>query len=45
VPGRWKEEFLKSDNNVIVHITKIREKIEEDPKHPIYIKTGTEYKI
>ncbi|MED1204498.1 response regulator transcription factor [Heyndrickxia acidicola] len=43
----WKEEFLNSDNTVMVHITKIREKIEDDPKHPIYIKTiwGVGYKI
>lgn len=43
----WKEEFLKSDNNVMVHITKIREKIEQDPKRPIYVKTvwGVGYKI
>lgn len=43
----WKEDFFKSDNTVMVHITKIREKIEEDPKHPIYIKTvwGIGYKI
>ncbi|WML34401.1 response regulator transcription factor [Clostridium sp. OS1-26] len=43
----WKEDFLKSDNNVIVHITKIREKIEPNPKSPIYIKTvwGVGYKI
>lgn len=43
----WKEDFLKSDNNVMVHITKIRDKIEQDPKHPIYVKTvwGVGYKI
>jgi two-component system response regulator VanR len=43
----WKEEFYKSDNTIMVHITKIREKIEEDPKKPIYIKTvwGVGYKI
>ncbi|CEG27084.1 response regulator transcription factor [Bacillus sp. B-jedd] len=43
----WKEDYLRSDNTVMVHITKIREKIEEDPKHPIYIKTvwGLGYKI
>lgn len=43
----WKEDFYKSDNTVMVHITKIREKIEEDPKQPIYIKTiwGVGYKI
>lgn len=43
----WGEQFYKSDNTVMVHITKIREKIEEDPKKPIYIKTvwGVGYKI
>lgn len=43
----WEEDFYKSDNTVMVHITKIREKIEEDPKKPIYIKTiwGIGYKI
>lgn len=43
----WKENFFKSDSAVMVHITKIRFKIEDDPKHPIYIKTvwGVGYKI
>ncbi|MCZ6944387.1 response regulator transcription factor [Bacillus mycoides] len=43
----WKGAFYKSDNTVMVHITKIRDKIEEDSKHPIYIKTvwGIGYKI
>ncbi|WHY72818.1 response regulator transcription factor [Fictibacillus enclensis] len=43
----WNEDSFKSDNTVMVHITKIREKIEADPKHPIYIKTvwGVGYKI
>lgn len=43
----WKNDFFKSDNTVMVHITKIRNKIEEDPKQPIYIKTiwGVGYKI
>lgn len=43
----WGEDFFKSDNTIMVHITKIREKIEEDPKKPIYIKTvwGVGYKI
>ena len=43
----WGENFFKSDNTIMVHITKIREKIEEDPKKPIYIKTvwGVGYKI
>lgn len=43
----WKEEFFKSDNTVTVHITNLREKIEADPKAPVYIKTiwGVGYKI
>ncbi|MFJ7982852.1 response regulator transcription factor [Lysinibacillus xylanilyticus] len=43
----WKENYFKSDNTVMVHITKIRFKIEDDPKYPIYIKTvwGVGYKI
>ncbi|MFC9539083.1 response regulator transcription factor [Lysinibacillus sp. NPDC056959] len=43
----WQENYFKSDNTVMVHITKIRFKIEDDPKNPIYIKTvwGVGYKI
>jgi DNA-binding response OmpR family regulator len=43
----WKEPFLMSDNNVMVHITKIREKLHDNSKAPIYIKTiwGAGYKI
>ena len=43
----WKEEFFKADNTVTVHITNLSEKIEVDPKAPIYIKTiwGVGYKI
>lgn len=43
----WGADFYRSDNTIMVHITKIREKIEEDPKKPIYIKTiwGLGYKI
>lgn len=43
----WKEEFFKADNTVTVHITNLREKIEANPKSPIYIKTiwGVGYKI
>ncbi|KUL09334.1 hypothetical protein CHCC20331_1457 [Bacillus paralicheniformis] len=35
---------MKSDNNMMVHITKIREKIEEDPKHPITLKLERDIK-
>lgn len=43
----WNEPYLNSDNTVMVHINKIREKIETDSKKPHYIKTvwGTGYKI
>jgi DNA-binding response OmpR family regulator len=43
----WKENYFESDNTVMVHIRKIREKIEVDPRKPKYIKTvwGVGYKI
>jgi len=43
----WKEEFYESDNTVMVHIRKIREKIEDNPRKPRFIKTvwGVGYKI
>ena len=43
----WKQDFMQSDNTVMVHIRKVREKIEDDPRKPKYIKTvwGVGYKI
>lgn len=43
----WKDTFFESNNTVMVHIRKIREKIEADPRKPKYIKTvwGVGYKI
>lgn len=43
----WKEQFYESDNTVMVHIRKIREKIEENSRKPKYIKTvwGVGYKV
>ena len=43
----WNQEFMESDNTVMVHIRKIREKIEENPRSPKFIKTvwGVGYKI
>ncbi|KOA21509.1 transcriptional regulatory protein SrrA [Clostridium homopropionicum DSM 5847] len=43
----WKEDFYESTNTVMVHIRKIREKIEEDSRKPKYIKTvwGVGYKV
>lgn len=41
------EYFETDDNTVMVHISKLRDKIEDDPKKPEYIKTirGVGYKI
>ncbi|MGL5414694.1 MAG: response regulator transcription factor [Clostridium sp.] len=43
----WKQEYLESDNTVMVHIRKVREKLEEDSRRPRFIKTvwGVGYKI
>lgn len=43
----WNESFMDSENTVMVHIRKIRAKIEQNPRNPIYIKTvwGVGYKI
>jgi len=43
----WKESYFESNNTVMVHIRKIREKIEADPSQPLYIKTvwGIGYKL
>jgi DNA-binding response OmpR family regulator len=35
----WGEEFLADDNTVMVHIRRLREKIEPDPANPTYIVT------
>jgi len=43
----WKERYYSSNNTVMVHIRKIREKIEDDPDNPNRIKTvwGVGYKF
>lgn len=43
----WQEKFYESDNTIMVHIRKIREKIEDNTRKPKYIKTvwGVGYKI
>ncbi len=43
----WNEPFIDAGNTVMVHIRKIREKLEENPRQPRYIKTvwGIGYKI
>ena len=43
----WGEKYLDSSNTVMVHIRRIREKMNEKPKNPKFIKTvwGVGYKI
>jgi two-component system, OmpR family, response regulator VanR len=43
----WNEPFYDSENTVMVHIRNLREKLEENPRSPRYIKTvwGVGYKI
>lgn len=43
----WGEKYLDSNNTVMVHIRRLREKMKEKPKNPKFIKTvwGVGYKI
>lgn len=43
----WKENYFDSNNTIMVHIRRIREKLKEDSKNPKFIKTvwGVGYKI
>lgn len=43
----WKEKYSFDDNNIMAHINKLRNKIEPNPKNPIFIKTvwGVGYKF
>ncbi|WP_448920248.1 VanR-ABDEGLN family response regulator transcription factor [Eubacterium sp.] len=43
----WGEKYLDSNNTVMVHIRRIREKLNEPPRNPKFIKTvwGVGYKI
>ena len=43
----WNQEYFDNNNTVMVHIRKLREKIEEDPRNPEYIYTvwGVGYKF
>lgn len=43
----WKEEIYEVNNTVMVHIRRIREKIEDNPKKPTIVKTvwGVGYRI
>ncbi|MNT86862.1 Sensory transduction protein regX3 [compost metagenome] len=43
----WSDPYWKDDNTVMVHISRLRDKIETDPRQPVYIKTirGLGYKF
>ncbi len=43
----WNEEYYFDDNTVMVHISRIRNRIEDDPQKPEYLKTvrGIGYKL
>ena len=43
----WNEEAIGADNTVAVHIRRIREKIEINPREPLYLKVvwGVGYKV
>lgn len=43
----WHEESISDDNTVMVHINRLRSKIESDPSNPAYIQTvwGFGYKL
>ena len=43
----WKEEYAFDDNNIMVHIRRLRKKIEDNPENPKYILTvwGVGYKM
>ena len=35
----WEEDYLEDDNTIMVHISNLREKIEDNPRKPKYLKT------
>ncbi|WP_139998710.1 response regulator transcription factor [Paenibacillus paridis] len=43
----WDDYYVHEDSAIMMHISNLREKIERDPKQPVYIKTirGLGYKI
>lgn len=43
----WQDEYAYDDNNIMVHIRRLRKKIEPDPDKPVYILTawGMGYKF
>lgn len=45
--GAWQEEYLYDDNTIMVHLSRLRSKLEDDPKSPKYLITirGIGYKF
>jgi DNA-binding response OmpR family regulator len=43
----WEEDLYYDDNTIMVHISRLRNKLEADPRNPVYIKTirGIGYKF
>lgn len=43
----WEDEYYGDDNTIMVHISRIRNRIEDDPQNPMYLKTirGIGYKL
>jgi len=43
----WDDEYYFDDNTIMVHISRIRNRIEDDPQNPVYLKTirGIGYKL
>jgi DNA-binding response OmpR family regulator len=43
----WGEDFIGFDNTIMVHVRRLREKIEDQPSNPIYLMTvkGLGYKL
>ena len=34
----WSDYYCADDNTIMVHISRLREKLEDSPKNPVYIK-------
>ncbi|MDQ0193626.1 response regulator transcription factor [Paenibacillus wynnii] len=43
----WSQPYMNDDNTIMVHISRLREKIEDDPRQPVYLQTirGLGYKF